>query len=48
MKFLITQFSTASGYFLPLKTKYSLQHPVLKDYQSVFFFYGEKLSFKST
>jgi len=30
MKLLIMHFSSASCYFLPHKTKYSPQHPILK------------------
>jgi hypothetical protein len=31
------QFSPACYYFIPLRSKYSPQHPVLKHLQSVFF-----------
>jgi len=37
MKLLIMQFSPPSSYFLSLMSKYSLQHPVLKHPQSMFF-----------
>lgn len=37
MKFLIMQFSQALYYFIPLKFKYSSQHPVLKHPQFIFF-----------
>jgi hypothetical protein len=37
------QFSPASRHFLPLSSKYSPQHPVLKHHQSVFFPYCERL-----
>jgi len=37
MKFLIMQSSPASYHFLPLRSKYSPQHPVLKHSQSRFF-----------
>jgi hypothetical protein len=30
MKFLITQFFSTSRHFIPLRSKYSPQHPVLK------------------
>jgi hypothetical protein len=33
---LIIQFSPSSCHFLPLKFKYSHQHPVLKQPQSIF------------
>jgi hypothetical protein len=37
MKLLIMQHSPASRHFLPLMSKYSPQHPVLKHPQSMFF-----------
>jgi hypothetical protein len=36
MKLLIMQFSLASCYFIPLRSKYSHEHPVLKHPQSMF------------
>jgi hypothetical protein len=36
MKFLIVQSSPSSCHFLPLRSKYSLQRPVLKHPQSMF------------
>jgi len=35
MKLLITQYSSPSRHFLPLRSKYSPQHPVLKHPQSM-------------
>jgi hypothetical protein len=35
-KLLITQSSPASRHFLPLRSKYSPQHPVLRHAQSMF------------
>jgi len=37
MKFLVVKSSPASCHFLPLSSKYSPQHPVLRHPQSVFF-----------
>jgi hypothetical protein len=37
MKLLIMKFSSVSYHFLPLRSKYSPQHPVLKHPQSMFF-----------
>jgi hypothetical protein len=37
MKLLIVQFSPVSCHFIPLRSRYSPQHPVLKHPQSVFF-----------
>jgi hypothetical protein len=37
MVFLIMQSSPASCHFLPVKSTYSSQHPVLKHPQSMFF-----------
>jgi hypothetical protein len=37
MKLLLMQFSPASHHFLPLRSKYSPQHSVLKRTPSVFF-----------
>jgi hypothetical protein len=37
MKLLVMQFSPASYYFIPLLSKYSPQHPVLKCLRSMFF-----------
>jgi hypothetical protein len=45
MKLLTVQFSPLSCYFLPLMSKYSPQHPVLKHPQSVFLPYCERPSF---
>jgi len=45
MKLLITQSSPISRHFLPLRSKYSPQHPVLKHTQFVFFPYCKGPSF---
>jgi hypothetical protein len=37
MKLLIMQFSSTPYHFIPLRSKYSPQHPVLKHAQSMFF-----------
>jgi hypothetical protein len=37
MKLLIMQFFSAPYYFVPLSSKYSPQHPILKQLQSMFF-----------
>jgi hypothetical protein len=37
MKIFIMQFSPATCYFLPFRSKYSPQYPVLNDTQSIFF-----------
>jgi len=36
-KFFIMQFPLDPWYFAPLRTKYSPQHPILKQPQSIFF-----------
>jgi hypothetical protein len=35
-KFLIMKFSQTSFHFISFRAKYSPQHPVLKQYQSIF------------
>jgi hypothetical protein len=47
MKLLIMQSSPASCHFLPLRSKYSPQHPVLRHHQSVSFPQDERYSFTS-
>jgi hypothetical protein len=37
MQLLIMQFSLTSRYFIPIRSKYSPKHPVLKHPQSMFF-----------
>jgi len=44
MKHLIMQTSPSSCYFLPLRSKYSPRHPVLKHLKSVFLFQGDRPS----
>jgi hypothetical protein len=38
MKLLITRFSPSSCHFIPLRSKYSPQHPVLKHHRSMFLY----------
>jgi hypothetical protein len=40
MKLLIRHLSPISRHFIPLRTKYSPQHPVLKQPQSVFLLFS--------
>jgi hypothetical protein len=45
MELLITRFYLASCHFIPLRSKYSPKHPVLKHPQSVLFPWCERPSF---
>jgi hypothetical protein len=45
MKLHITEFSPTYCHFISLRSRYSLQHPVLKRLQSVFFLYCQRPSF---
>jgi hypothetical protein len=47
MKLLITEFSPTSYDFIPLRSKYSPQHPVLKPPQSMFFPWCQRLTARS-
>jgi hypothetical protein len=48
MKLLIMQFSPTSCHFIPLRTKYSAQHPVLKHRLSLFPPYCQRSNFTRT
>jgi hypothetical protein len=48
MKLLIMKFPSSSHYILFCRFNYSAQHPTLKHPQSMFFPYGDKLSFLPT